>query len=47
MFLQLQNGIFGNLGFEYVLFYGKDYNSGKPVIEKYEPKINSLSTLFM
>jgi hypothetical protein len=22
-----------NLGFEYVLFYGKDYNSGKPVIE--------------
>jgi hypothetical protein len=22
----------------YVLFYGKDYNSGKPVIEKYEPK---------
>jgi hypothetical protein len=36
---QLKNGIFGiNLGFEYVLFYGKDYNSGKPVIEKYEPK---------
>jgi hypothetical protein len=20
------------------MFYGKDYNSGKPVIEKYEPK---------
>jgi len=39
MFIQLKNGIFGiNLGFEYVLFYGKDYTSGKPVIEKYEPK---------
>jgi hypothetical protein len=39
MFLQLKNGILGiNLGYEYVLFYGKDYNSGKPVIEKYEPK---------
>jgi hypothetical protein len=39
MSIQLKNGIFGiNLGFEYVLFYGKDYNSGKPVIEKYEPK---------
>jgi hypothetical protein len=39
MFLQLKNGIFGiNFGFEYVLFYGKDYNSGKAVIEKYEPK---------
>lgn len=39
MFIQLKNGIFGiNLGFEYVLFYGKDYISGKPVIEKYEPK---------
>jgi hypothetical protein len=33
MSIQLKK-IFGiNLGFEYVLFYGKDYNSGKPVIE--------------
>jgi hypothetical protein len=39
MSIQLKNGIFGiNLGFEYVLFYGKDYYSGKPVIEKYERK---------
>jgi hypothetical protein len=39
MFIQLKNGIFGiNLKVEYVLFYGKDYNSGKLVIEKYVPK---------
>ena len=39
MSIQLKNGIFGiNLGFEYVLFYGKDYNSGKAVIERYEPE---------
>lgn len=39
MFIQLKNGILGiNLGFEYVLFYGKDFYSGKPVIEKYEQK---------
>jgi hypothetical protein len=39
MSIQLKNGIFGiNLGIEYVLFYGKDYIPGKPVIEKYEPK---------
>lgn len=35
MFIQLKNGIFGiNLRAKYVLFYGEDYNSGKPVIEK-------------
>lgn len=39
MFIQLRNGIFGiNLKVKYVLFYGKDYNSGKPVIEKYIPE---------
>ncbi len=35
MFVQLKNGIFGiNVKAKYVLFYGEDYNSAKPVIEK-------------
>jgi len=39
MFVQLKKGFLGiNLKVQYVLFYGKDFNSGKPVIEKYIPK---------
>jgi hypothetical protein len=36
MFVKLKNGIFGiNIKAKYVLFYGKDYNSGNPVKEKF------------
>jgi hypothetical protein len=39
MFIQLKNGILGiNVKVEYVLFYGEDYYSDKPVIEKVEVK---------
>jgi len=39
MFVQLKNGIFGiNVKAKYVLLYGEDYNSGKPVIEKFVVK---------
>ncbi len=35
MFIQLKDGIMGiNVKVEYVLFYGEDYDSDKPVIEK-------------
>jgi hypothetical protein len=35
MFVQLKKSLFGiNFKVEFVLFYGEDYNSGKPLIEK-------------
>jgi hypothetical protein len=35
MFIQVENGTLGiNVKVEYILFYGEDYNSDKPVIEK-------------
>jgi hypothetical protein len=42
MSIQLKMEFSASMGFEYVLFYGKDYNSGKPVIENM--KINSPNT---
>ena len=36
MSTQFKNGIFGiNVKAKYVLFYGEDYNSAKPVIKKF------------
>jgi hypothetical protein len=36
IFVQLENGTFGiNFKAKYVLFYGEDYNSDKPVVEKF------------
>jgi hypothetical protein len=38
MSIQLKMEFSASMGFEYVLFYGKDYNSGKPVIENMKNK---------